>query len=100
MDPKTRKRLKQIAHHLEPVVSVGDHGLSDNLLAETERALADHELIKVRIRSMERDARTALGAELARRCNAEVVQKIGKIVVLYRHNPEPNPALSNLSRYG
>ena len=92
--------MKQIAHHLDPVVSVGDHGLSDNLLAEAERALADHELIKIRIHSADRTERAALGTELAARCNAEVVQKIGKIFVLYRSNPEPNQALSNLSRYG
>jgi len=100
MDPKTRRKLKQIAHHLEPVVTVGDHGLSANVLAEAERALADHELIKVRIHTNDRDARAALSDELARQSGAEVVQKIGKIVVLYRQNPEPNEALSNLSRYG
>lgn len=100
MDAKTRKHMKQIAHHLDPVVSVGDHGLSENLLAEAERALTDHELIKVRIHSDDRDARSVLGNELAERCSAEVVQKIGKIFVLYKPNPEPNPALSNLSRYG
>jgi RNA-binding protein len=100
MDAKTRKHMKQIAHHLDPVVSVGDHGLSENLLAEAERALADHELIKVRIYSDDREARSTLGNELAARCSAEVVQKIGKIFVLYKPNPEPNPALSNLSRYG
>jgi len=100
MDAKTRKHMKQIAHHLDPVVSVGDHGLSENLLAEAQRALTDHELIKVRIYSDDREARSALGNELAARCSAEVVQKIGKIFVLYKSNPEPNPALSNLSRYG
>jgi RNA-binding protein len=100
MDPKTRKRLKQIAHHLDPVVSVGDHGLSENLLAEAQRALKDHELIKVRVHSADREERAALGNELASRCDAEVVQKIGKIIVLLKRNPEPNPALSNLSRFG
>ena len=100
MDPKTRKQLKQIAHHLDPVVSVGDHGLSESVLAEAERALNDHELIKVRIHSADRDERATLGGEIASRCSAEVVQKIGKIFVLYKSNPEPNQALSNLSRYG
>ena len=100
MDPKTRKQLKHIAHHLDPVVSIGDHGLSDSLLAEAERALTDHELIKVRIHSTDRAERAALGTELAARCAAEVVQKIGKIIVLYRSNPEPNQALSNVSRFG
>ena len=100
MDSQTRKQLRQIAHHLDPVVSVGDHGLSDSVLAEAERALRDHELIKVRIHAADRQQRAALGNELARRCSAEVVQKIGKIFVLFKPNPEPNQALSNLSRYG
>lgn len=99
MDARTRKQLKQIAHHLNPVVSVGDHGVSESVLAEAERALNDHELIKVRIHSGDREERVALGSELASRCSAEVVQKIGKIFVLYKPNPEPNQALSNLTRY-
>jgi RNA-binding protein len=100
MDSKTRKRFRQIAHHLEPVVSVGDHGLTENLLAEVERALNDHELIKVRIHSADRKERTALGNDLAARQAADVIQKIGKVFVLYKPNPQPNAALSNLSRYG
>ncbi|MCZ6708861.1 MAG: ribosome assembly RNA-binding protein YhbY [Gammaproteobacteria bacterium] len=100
MDPRTRKQLRQIAHHLDPVVSVGDHGLSESVLAEANRALNDHELIKVRIHAADRQQRAALGDELALRCSAEVVQKIGKIFVLFKSNPEPNQALSNLSRYG
>ena len=100
MDTRTRKQLRQIAHHLDPVVSVGNHGLSDSVLAEAERALRDHELIKVRIYADGREERAALGNDLALRCTAEVVQKIGKIFVLFKSNPEPDPALSNLSRYG
>ena len=100
MDAKTRKRLKQIAHHLDPVITVGEQGLSDNLLAEANRALADHELIKVKLQSSDRNARTELGDALASRCNAAVIQKIGKVVVLYRANPDAKPALSNLSRFG
>ena len=100
MDAKTRKRLKQIAHHLDPVLTVGDQGLSDNLLAEANRALTDHELIKVRLQSADRTERTAMGDDLASRCEADVVQKIGKVVVLFRANPEAKPALSNLSRFG
>lgn len=100
MDAKTRKRLKQIAHHLDPVIAVGDHGLSASVLAETERALTDHELIKVKLHSADRDERASLGRGLATHCSATVVQKIGKVIVLFRANPQPKPALSNLSRYG
>lgn len=99
MDAATRKRLKQIAHHLNPVVSVGGRGLSDPLIAELERALTDHELIKVRVHSHDRHERQALVAEIAGVCEAEVVQTIGKVCVLFRANPEADKVLSNLARH-
>lgn len=91
--------LKRIAHHLDPVVLVGEQGVSDAVLAETERALADHELIKVRLQA-ERDARQTMTRQLAEACEAAVIQTIGKVVVLFRKNPQPNHKLSNLTRYG
>ncbi|MGE0623551.1 MAG: ribosome assembly RNA-binding protein YhbY [Pseudomonadales bacterium] len=100
MDNATRKRLRQIAHHLHPVVIVGDAGVSDALVAETDRALNDHELIKVKVNAEDREARQALGAALTDACRAEVVQRIGKVLVLYRHNPEARADLSNVLRAG
>jgi len=97
---RDRKRLRQIAHHLQPVVTVGDAGMTDPVVAETNRALADHELIKVRLHGDDRDARTRTIDDLARACEAVVIQTIGKIVVLYRRNPEAPPRLSNLARFG
>jgi RNA-binding protein len=94
-----RRRLRRIAHHLEPVVSIGDAGVSDAVIAETNRALADHELIKVKIHGDSREARGELAAALAASCGAEQVQNIGKVLVLYRANPEPDPKLSNLLRF-
>lgn len=99
VDRDTRRELKRIAHHLDPVILVGDQGVSDAVIAETERALADHELIKVRIHAADRDARRELGEALATACSAAVVQSIGKVAVLFRKNPEPNPKLSNLTRF-
>ena len=99
LDSKTKRRLRQIAHHLDPVVSLGDQGMSDGLIGETERALCDHELIKVRITALGREDRHALGTELAAACNAAIVQRIGKIIVLFRRNPEPDVKLSNLTRF-
>lgn len=93
------RRLRRIAHHLNPVVSIGDAGLTDAVATETERALHDHELIKVRIHSESREERKAFGAELAERCNAQIIQSIGKVVILYKDNPEPNPNLSNVLRH-
>jgi RNA-binding protein len=100
MDSATRKKLRRIAHHLQPVIIIGDGGLSDGLVAETERALADHELIKVKINALDREQRIALGDALAETCKAQPVQRIGKVLVLYRKNAQPNPALSNLVRTG
>lgn len=99
LDNKLLRRLRRIAHHLDPVVSIGDAGVSDAVVAETERALADHELIKIRIHSESRDARREYAALLSERCGAESVQSIGKVVVLYKANPEPNPNLSNVLRH-
>jgi RNA-binding protein len=97
---RDRKRLRQIAHHLQPVVTVGDAGMTEPIVAETNRALTDHELIKVRVHGDDRDARTRAIDALAKACEAMVIQTIGKIVVLYRRNPEAPPRLSNLARFG
>ena len=100
MDNRLKKKLRQIAHHLDVIVSVGDQGASDAVVAETNRALNDHELIKVRVHSVDREDRASQTERLVEACNAEVVQKIGKVVVLYRANPDADPRLSNLKRAG
>jgi len=98
LDSATRKRLRQIAHHLHPVIIVGDAGVSDSVIAETNRALDDHELIKVKINTSDRDDRTALGDSLLAACKGETVQRIGKVLVVYRPNAEASPDLSNIQR--
>lgn len=90
--------LRGRAHPLKPVILIGQHGLSEAVVTETARALADHELIKVKVRGAERDARDAMLAELARRTAAELVTRIGHVAVIYRrreHEPRlplPEPA--------
>ena len=100
MDSAERKKFRRIAHHLHPVIIVGDGGVSDAVIAETNRALDDHELIKVKVNAIDREDRTAMIDALVAACQAEAVQKIGKVVVLYRQNPEAKPELSNVSRAG
>lgn len=95
-----KKTLQRIAHHLDCVVIIGDQGLTAGVIAETQRALDDHELIKIRIASSERADRESTGAQLAVSCKAEVIQRIGKVMVLFKPNPRPNLKLSNLHRYG
>lgn len=94
-----KKAFRGVAHHLDPVVSVSDRGLSDGIIAETERALTDHELIKVKVDALQKADRLAITEMLAEQTQATVIQNIGKVAVLYRKNQHANPKLSNVSRY-
>lgn len=94
-----KKRFRRIGHELKPVVMTGGDGLTEGVVAEVERALEDHELIKVRINGEDREARAQAIAALATHCKAQIVQVIGKIVLLHRPAKKPNPKLSNLLRF-
>lgn len=87
MTPRERTHLKGRAHALEPVVQIGSAGLTDTVVAEVDRALTAHELIKVRIAGADRDAREALCDTLCERVDAAEVQRVGKILVLWRPRP-------------
>ena len=93
-----RKDLRRIAHHLKPIVIIAERGLTPSVMNEIERALADHELIKVRITTNDRAARSATAAEICVAHAAALIAQIGKIAVIYRHNPAAKPHLSNLQR--
>ena len=80
--------LRARAHHLSPVVMVGQHGLTEAVIRETETALRAHELIKVRVLGDERDERLLIGEELCAATGAQLVQHIGKLLVLYRERPD------------
>ena len=99
LQAREKKSLRRIAHHLDSVVIVGEQGVSEGVIAETSRALADHELIKVKFALAERSDRQQAVAALAEACAAEVVQQIGKVGVLYKENPKADPKLSNIARY-
>ncbi len=94
-----KKQYKSIGHHLKPVLIVSENGLTEGVQAELERALNDHELIKVQLRITERDDRRALIEELCRIGSCELVQSIGKMALIYRKNPEANKQLSNVQRF-
>ena len=89
---RERAHLKACAHALEPVVHVGNAGLTDTVAAEVERALKAHELIKVRIGGDDRAARAALCEAIAERADAAEVQRVGKVLVLWRPRPDEGPA--------
>ena len=97
--PEQRREYRAIAHTLKPVIIIGDKGLTVNLTQELDRALTDHELIKVKIASTDRDARQEIIAELCKASGAQLVQSIGKMAVILRRARQPNPKLSNLTRH-
>ena len=82
-----RKALRAVAHHLDPVVTVGDAGLSPSVLAEIGRALAAHGLIKIRVHGDERERRLAILDEICVTLGCAPVQAIGKLLVVWREKP-------------
>jgi putative YhbY family RNA-binding protein len=88
LSPARRRELKARAHKLDPVVLVGSSGLSTQVLAEIDRSLKSHELIKVRVAGADRAMREAILEEICRQTGAQPVQHIGKILVLFREKAE------------
>ena len=86
LEKAERKALA--AHPLNPVVLLGAAGLTPAVLQEIDRALAAHELIKVRLAGMDRDARQAASEQISDSTSSAAVQLIGNVLVLYRPKPD------------
>lgn len=100
LKPADIKYLKGLAHSLNPVVMIGGNGVTPAITEEIMRALHDHELIKVKIPAGSKDEREAMVQTLADATESVAITSIGRVCVLFRKNPEPNPKLSNLVRLG
>ncbi len=83
-----KKTLRGLGHKLKPFILVGAGGLSESLLEEFERSLAHHELMKVRVSADDRKQRDAIIETLCERSGAELVQRVGKVALLFRRRPE------------
>jgi RNA-binding protein len=88
LTPRERAGLKARAHGLEPLVQVGQAGLTDAGIAEVDQALTAHELIKVRVGVADRRERDELCQALSARTDSALVQRVGKVLVLWRPRPE------------
>ena len=86
---RQKKFLRQQAHARKPVVTVGNQGLSAAVLAEVRIALRTHELLKIKLPAGEREARAALLEQICRATEAEAVQLIGRVAVIYRPSDKP-----------
>lgn len=88
-----KRHLRGLAHHLKPVVMVGQHGLRAAVIAEIEQALAVHELVKIKI-AADRDTRERIATEILDQTGAESIQEIGQMRVIFRRNDkQPRIAL-------
>jgi RNA-binding protein len=88
LSEKQRRHLKGLAHPLKPVILMGNAGLTEAVVAETQRALNDHELIKVRLPGQDREERDTALAQLAERTGSTLVTRIGHVAVLYKADPK------------
>ena len=89
LTPSRRRALRAKAHHLDPVVTIGQHGLTPSVLHEIDIALTAHELIKIRVLNDDRDERSALLARICTEIAAAPVQQLGKLLIVWRPKPEP-----------
>ncbi|MBU3647135.1 MAG: YhbY family RNA-binding protein, partial [Limnohabitans sp.] len=88
LTPAQRKIHRAEAHHLNPVVMIGNDGLTPAVIKEAEMALNAHGLIKIRVLGDDRQAREAMFVALAEQLNAAPIQHIGKLFVLWRPRAE------------
>jgi len=93
-----KKHFRTLGHKLNPLVTVAAKGLTENLQLEVDRALEDHELIKVKFAIADRDLKKQLIQELCNVVEAQIIQEVGHIALIYRPALEPNPKLSNILR--
>ncbi len=93
-----KKQLRAIGHNLKPVVMISENGLTEGVMNELNRALNDHELIKVKLAIPERIDRAEVASAVVAETNSTLVQTIGKIILICREARKPNPKLSNLLR--
>ena len=93
-----KKRFRAIGHNLNPIVTIAQKGLTDAIKAEIDRALTDHELIKIKLVTASREDKAQLSASICEEFNAECIQSIGHVILLYRAAKRPDKRLSNVSR--
>lgn len=93
LNGKQKQFLRAAAHKLKPVISVGNGGVSESVMAEFVTTIAHHELIKAKIGAGDRLERDKLITALAQRCGAELVQVIGRTAVFYRRAETPKLVL-------
>ncbi|MGK0441852.1 MAG: RNA-binding protein [Pseudohongiellaceae bacterium] len=91
-----KKQYRAIGHKLKPIVMIADKGVTEGVTNEIDRALDDHELIKIKLNVNDPAIRKALAKELCESHKAQLVQCIGKMILVLRTAKKQNLKLSNL----
>lgn len=86
LNKEQKNFLRTLTHGLNPIIRIGQHGLTDKVMAEINIALDHHELIKIKIRVCDRELRDKTAADICIQTSAETMQKIGNIIVIYKQN--------------
>ncbi|MEM6485439.1 MAG: YhbY family RNA-binding protein [Pseudomonadota bacterium] len=97
-DSRQLRQMRAAGHQLSPVLTVAGNGLSDNVLLELDRALNDHELIKVKLAVGSRELREATLKQLLDESRSSLVQRVGNVALIVRRSAQPDPRKSNLLR--
>ena len=92
LSSKQARQLRGLAHHLSPVVLVGDKGVTEAVIDKVDVELENHELIKVKV-AADRDEVKAAGVTLCEATGAELAGSIGKVLMLYRRRKEGKPTI-------
>ena len=92
---KQKRHLRGLAHSLKPIMIVGGSGITEAFLNELDLTLEHHELIKVRVNAADREERDEMVAQLCEASNAELVQRIGHIAIIYRTAEDPKINIPN-----
>ena len=95
LSPARRRELRANAHHLHPVATIAGNGLTPSVVAEIERCLQAHELIKIKVNGADRHQRETLLAEVCAQTDAAAVQHIGTILVIWRERRDEDSASSS-----
>ena len=90
--------MRAIGHNLKPIIMIAEKGVTETIDTELERALNDHELIKIKININDPEYRKNLASGICTKHQATLVQQIGKVALIYRKAKKPNAKLSNLLR--
>lgn len=85
---KARRHLRALGHHLQPVVQVGKHGVTESVVASVAAALLQHELVKVKRGSECKVARKDVAAQIASSLSAAVAQELGNTILFYKRHPK------------